>query len=92
MNYVDLSGIYPIQNIAYVFWVMLVNPPSIWILDSNWRSSMNFIAFREVEVKVSGASSLIAILVFYHAAKCKLSLFAESQPPTLSLTTSKCGL
>ena len=49
MNYVDLSGIYPIQIIAYVFLVMLVNPPSIWILDSNWRSSMNFIAFREVE-------------------------------------------
>lgn len=28
-NYADLSGIYPIRNIAYVFWEIVVNPPSV---------------------------------------------------------------
>ena len=49
MNYVDLSGIYPIRDIAYVFWAIVVNPPGLLILNSNWRSSISFVAFREVE-------------------------------------------
>lgn len=61
-NYVDLSGIYPIRNIAYVFWAILVNPPSLWVLDSNWSLTMNFKAFREIEGWLWVRQSFIVIL------------------------------
>ena len=47
MNYVDLSGIYRIWDVVYVFCEITVNPPSLLILSSNRRSSFSFVAFKE---------------------------------------------
>lgn len=47
-NYVDLSGIHVIRDVAYVFCEITVNPLGLLILGGNWRSSFGFIAFREV--------------------------------------------
>lgn len=49
MKYVDLSGIYQIWNVAYVFWETILNAPSIIILGNNWRFYLSFIAFGVVE-------------------------------------------
>ena len=48
MNYVDLSRIYPVRDVAYVFCEGNVNPLGLFILDSNWRPYSNFSAFRKV--------------------------------------------
>ena len=47
MNYVDLSGIYQVQSVAYVFRERIVIPPGLLILGSNWRLPSSLIAFRE---------------------------------------------
>ena len=48
MNYVDPSGIYPIRNVVYVFWEVIVNPPGLLILGSDQRSSPSLVDFNEV--------------------------------------------
>lgn len=48
MNYVDLSGIYRIRDVVYVFCEITVNPLGLLIFGSNWRSSFSFVAFKEV--------------------------------------------
>lgn len=47
MNFVDLSGIYQVSSVAYVFCERIVIPPGVLILDSNWRLPSSLIAFRE---------------------------------------------
>ena len=34
-NYVDLSGIYPIQDVVYVFGEIIINPPGLFIFSTN---------------------------------------------------------
>lgn len=47
-DYVSFSGIYQVRGVANVFCEITVNPPSLLILGSNWRSSSSLIAFGEV--------------------------------------------
>lgn len=47
-NYVDVSGIYDIYDVAYVFCELIINPPGLWILGSIWRSPLSLTAPREV--------------------------------------------
>lgn len=47
-DYVSFSGIYQVRGVANVFCEIMVNPPGLLILGSNWRSSSSFKAFREV--------------------------------------------
>lgn len=44
-NHVDLSGIYSIRDIVYVFQEVIVNPLGLLTLGSNWRLSIGFIVF-----------------------------------------------
>lgn len=44
-NHVDLSGIYSIRDIVYVFQEVIVNPPGLLTLGSNWRLSIGIIVF-----------------------------------------------
>ena len=48
MNYVALSGIYRIRDEAYVFGEIIVNPPGLSILSSNWSSSWSLVSFTEM--------------------------------------------
>ncbi len=48
MNYVALSGIYQIWDVAKVFCEITVNPPGLLTLGSRWMSSFNFREFGEV--------------------------------------------
>ena len=86
MNYVDLSGIYPIRDAAYVFGETIINPPGLLFLGSNGRSSSSFIAF--TEVGGFGISSRIYsfivvcvdpwyLLMPLTQSGCKLPLLAE---------------
>lgn len=45
MNYVHLSGIYPIRDVACVFGDVIVNPPGLLFFGSSRRPSMSFKAF-----------------------------------------------
>ena len=48
VNYVSFSRIYQIRGVVTVFCDIMVNPPGLLILGSNWRPSSSFIAFGEV--------------------------------------------
>lgn len=48
MDYVDLSGIYQVPGVVYVFWEKIVNPPGKLILGSDRRLPSSIMAFREV--------------------------------------------
>lgn len=48
MDYVDFSGIYQLRSVENVYCEIIVNPPGLLILGSEWRSSLSFIAIGEV--------------------------------------------
>lgn len=48
MNYVHLSGIYSIRDVACVFGEFIVNPSGLLFFGSSRRSFVNFKAFRKV--------------------------------------------
>ena len=48
LNYVDLSGIYQIWDVVWVFEDRIVIPPGLSILATVWSSCSTFRAFREV--------------------------------------------
>ena len=48
MDDVDLSGIYKVLGVVYVFWEKIFIPPSILILGSDRRWPSSIMVFREV--------------------------------------------
>lgn len=48
MDYVDLSGIYEVSGVVYVFWENTFIPPGLLILGSDRRLPSSIMAFREV--------------------------------------------
>lgn len=84
MNYVDFSVIYSLCSIAYVFGETIINPPGWEILGSIWSpSSSSTLFWEEGGWEWAGKkSALWLIVVFNHAAKCKLPFFAKPRTHT----------